>query len=357
MKSVIVIPAFNPDNRLHELVTELRRLEAPQIVVVDDGSSPECQPLFEQLETGQGCVICRHNKNLGKGAALKTGMSEVLRLSPFCTGCITTDADGQHSPGDIVRVSKALEAYPDSLVLGTRVFSGSDVPFRSRWGNRITALVFHVATRVRCRDTQTGLRGIPAVFMQKCLEIPGNRFEYEMNFLLEAAMQKIPFVEVPIRTIYLESNRSSHFRPFWDSARIYLNLFKFGLSSMVSAAVDITLFTLLVKLKFGASASGLLTATVLARMLSGCANFLLNKKWVFAGRGNVHGEAVKYFALFCGQMLASWLMVALLSSFAIPVVLAKLLSDGGLFLISYFIQRKYIFYPAKPNAPGERSRS
>lgn len=352
MKIAIVIPAFNPGNRLLSLVTDLKKLKAAYIIIVDDGSAAECRTLFDKLRTEQDCVILRHERNLGKGEALKTGLRETMRLFPLLTGYVTADADGQHSAEDIIRVGKTLEAYPGSLVMGTRALSGGEIPFKSRWGNRITAFVFHFATGVRCVDTQTGLRGIPAGFAWYCCTIPGSRFEFEMNFLLEAAMRRIPIVEVPIRTIYLDGNSSSHFRPFRDSVSIYLNIFKFGLSSVISAVADITLFTLLVKQVSGLSAGGIFAATALARVFSGCLNFVLNRQWVFAGRNNIRGEAAKYLLLFFGQMLASWILVAFLSRFAIPVVLVKIVVDSGLFFLSYHIQRKYVFHPSKLNFPG-----
>lgn len=218
----LIIPALKPDERLVQLVKEVRAI-APnlQIVVVDDGSGPACGHLFDQLKFMYDCILCRHPENYGKGAAIKTGIGHMKQRCPGCAGYITADADGQHRPVDILNVAKALGRHPGHLILGTRDFSRKQVPFKSRWGNRITSGVFHLTTGTACPDTQTGLRGIPARYAELALDVPGERFEYEMSFLMAAARQSIPFMEVPIGTIYLDGNRSSHFRPVRDSARIY----------------------------------------------------------------------------------------------------------------------------------------
>jgi len=227
MTNTLVIPALHPDEQLLALVEEMRAISPDmQIVIVDDGSGPAYGQIFDQLKFMYDCILCRHPENYGKGAAIKTGIGHMSRRYPSCTGYITADADGQHRPGDILKVAKALQQHPDSLILGTRDFCREQVPFKSRWGNRITSGVFRLITGMNCPDTQTGLRGIPAQHVELALEAPGERFEYEINFLMAAAQNCVPILAVPISTVYLEGNRSSHFRPVRDSARIYGSILK-----------------------------------------------------------------------------------------------------------------------------------
>lgn len=343
MQTVILIPAYNPDGRLLTLVQQLRSISSYPVIVINDGSRPECLALFHILGAEYDCAIFRHMTNLGKGAALKTGLQQILRRYPDCLGIVTADADGQQTPEDILRVAHALEAEPDSLILGTRDFSGSQVPFKSRWGNRITSGVFRMNTGRTCPDTQTGLRGIPAGLARKGLEISGERFEYEMNFLLALARQGVTFREMPIQTVYMEKNRSSHFHPLWDSLRIYLNILRFGLSSLLCAGLDITLFTLFAQGLFGTETNGLMAATAIARVLSGILNYVINRKWVFKSGGSAGRESVKYLALFLGQMALSGFMVGRLSEFFSKVTLLKIAVDSLLFVISYFLQKNIIF--------------
>lgn len=342
MKTAIIIPSLNPDQRLIDLVKELQA-GGSAIVIVDDGSQPSCRTIFDLLENHYHCAVCRHPQNLGKGAALKTGIRRALKQYPELSGVVTADADGQHTAEDIARIAGALPDHPQSLILGTRDFSLQGVPFKSRWGNRITALIFYLGTGIRCPDTQTGLRGIPSPLAEFCLSVPGSRFEYEMNMLTAAAKERVPFTLMPISTVYMENNRTSAFHAVKDSARIYYHLLKFGLSSLACAAVDLTAFSLLTHTLFGRSAAGILAATVTARCFSGILNFTLNKKWCFESKGGYLSQALKYSALFCTQLLSSWALVSLLSDLPVSLTLLKGLVDSGLFILSYFIQKKYIF--------------
>lgn len=345
MKPVLIIPAYEPDQQLIQLVETLSFAGLP-MVIVDDGSSPACQNLFEALEAKYPAALCRHGMNLGKGAALKTGIRYARAHFPEACGYVTADADGQHSPEDILKVAAALEKYPDRLILGTRSFDDPSVPFKSRWGNRITSLIFFLSTRRRCSDTQTGLRGLPAQFAESYLAIPENRYEYEMAQLLKMC-EMADFLQVPIATLYLEHNRASHFHAVKDSVLIYKNIFKYSFSSILSAAVDLTAFAILVKRILPSGSLGILAATVIARLISGNLNFLINKHWVFRSSRPGAMEAGRYLALFCSQMLLSWLLVTGFRSLPLPLPLIKVFVDGSLFVLSYHIQKRYIFYKGK----------
>jgi len=227
MKPVIIIPTLNPDQRLVNLVEKLNKVDIP-IVIINDGSKEECSDIFEILRSRFQCDIFNHARNMGKGAAIKTGIDYVSQVYPESCGYVTADGDGQHAAEDILRVAKALQKNQGSLILGSREFSEKDVPFKSRWGNRITSLVFKLSTGKECPDTQTGLRGIPKEFKGICLSVPGNRFEYEMNMLLKFVGYNIPLMYISIATIYLENNKSSHFNPVKDSIRIYSNILKYS---------------------------------------------------------------------------------------------------------------------------------
>jgi len=342
MKPVIIIPALNPDEKLIALVENLNAAGL-QVVVVNDGSEDSCLGVFEAIRNRLQCDVRCHLKNLGKGAALKTGIRYASAKYPECSGYVTADADGQHAAEDIIKVSHMLDKNQYSLILGARDFNGNNIPFKSKWGNRITSLVFLLSTGQRCPDTQTGLRGIPRNFTEICLYTPGDRFEYEMNLLLKCGKTGISFMNVPISTIYIEGNRSSHFSPVRDSIAIYLNIFKYSLSSLVSAAIDLSLFTVFISFLFGKSSAGILAATFIARCVSGVVNFMLNKHWVFQSRSSHCIEGMKYFSLFCCQMTMSWLLVSSLSPMNVHITLIKILVDTTLFFASYMIQKNHIF--------------
>lgn len=216
----VLIPAFNPSEHLIEIVRGLERAAQRQIVVVDDGSSGESAPIFEQIVRVGGVVLLRHPRNMGKGQAIKTGLNHLLATGPDPAGVVTMDADGQHTIPDLLQVGLMLERNDRALILGSRT-GPAGVPLRSRLGNGLTAFLFGVITGLKLRDTQTGLRGIPPIHIPGIAALEGSRFEYEMQMLFFCAWQGIPIVEVPVERVYLGRNESSHFKPFKDSVIIY----------------------------------------------------------------------------------------------------------------------------------------
>ncbi|HEX6972558.1 MAG TPA: glycosyltransferase family 2 protein, partial [Limnochordia bacterium] len=230
---VYLIPAYRPAQGLLSLVTDLSTSDR-RIVVVDDGSGEDFESLFAQLDELSNVSLVRHCANLGKGAALKTGLNYAMARFPRAKGVVTADADGQHHPDDIRAVADRLLENPGSLVLGARAFD-RDVPLRSRIGNGLTRALMRLLVGQKLADTQTGLRGIPASLVPHLLRLPSSGYEFELDMLLACKHQACEIVEQPIRTIYIDSNRSSHFRPVADSMRIYFLLFRFSLLALLTA--------------------------------------------------------------------------------------------------------------------------
>ena len=187
MNIAVLIPSLDPNERLGTLVSALRQRGVTQLVVIDDGSAARTQPIFD-LCASLGCIVVHHDRNRGKGEALRTVLRAAREHFPNLAGVVT--GDGQHRVNDILRVAHALETTASGLILGTRDFSGSHVPFRSRFGNRFSSLFFRLSAGVSCPDTQTGLRGIPAALFDFALSVSGSRYEYEMNLLFSAAQQR-----------------------------------------------------------------------------------------------------------------------------------------------------------------------
>ncbi len=347
---VLLIPALDPDRRLLELLEGLKDRWTGPMVLVDDGSRPDRRDIFSQGEA-LGCHVAVHARNLGKGRALKTGFNYILTHFPDAIGCVTADADGQHTPEDVLACADALRRDPQALVLGCRDFSAQGIPSRSRLGNRITRGFMRFLCGVAVTDTQTGLRGISAAFMSYLLDIPGERFEYETNMLLETRTQAVPIREVAIQTLYLEENKSSHFNPLRDSARIYALLLKFCAASVAGFLVDILFFSLFYYLLFprclpGLAATALvLLSTALARVISACVNYLLNRKAVFKSKKKASHSGPRYLLLCVVQMLLSAGLVGLIEHLAFPGPLSlwKVLVDLLLFLLSFQIQRRWVF--------------
>lgn len=345
MKYVILIPAYNPDDKFVAFVDELKGQNAP-VVVVDDGSKVECQAAFQHAEEA-GFLVVHHEVNRGKGQAIRTGLQAVQEHYPdydLHDCVITVDCDGQHTLEAICKVVDCAGENPGALVLGGRFQDEEDVPLRSRIGNSFTRGVFRLATGLKIHDTQTGLRAIPFSLLDRMMALKGDRYEYEMNMLLYLKEWSIPYAEVPITTIYFDNNAGSHFNTLKDSWLIFKQIIKFISASVASFLVDYGAFILLVALldHTGLRDIRVPMAYALARVISGVVNYVLNSKMVFKASGL--RTFVGYFIL--------WLIIMGLGAggsyfihdfLGLPTVLSKLCVDIPLFLLSYWAQRELIF--------------
>lgn len=343
----VLIPAYEPDQRLLDLVVELRsRAPRLEILVVDDGSGVAYASIFDAVRAA-GARVMTFAQNRGKGAALKAGFAWISREGAGAS-VVTADADGQHTVADIERIANALIAGAanrdsgntvPSMVLGCRDFAG-EVPFRSRFGNAVSRGLFRAVAGWRLRDTQTGLRGIPSQMLDWLATVPGERFEYEQSVLLRLRGAGYGAVQLPITTVYLEENRSSHFRPILDSVRVMLPVALFAASSLTAFAIDaITLFLL------QALTGALIPSIIGARVLSAGANFVVNRRLVFArrGRAGLLREALQYLALAALLLASNIVWMSFLTEHGVPLWLAKVVTEGVLFLTSYRVQRGVIF--------------
>lgn len=330
------------------LVQELARRGFEHIVVVDDGSAAAHRKIFDAAAGIAGVEIVRHERNRGKGSALKTGIHHIRQHHPDRRALITVDGDGQHLPEDVERVASALVDCRESrdLVLGVRTFDHS-VPLRSRFGNWATRHLFRLFTGTSILDTQTGLRGLPVDHADELLNIPLARYEFELEALVRATRTR-GIVQVPIRSVYLDGNSRSHFRPVVDSLRVYLVFLRmsvvfvrFSVVGILSFLLDLLVFWLLVQ-------SGMVVAraVIAARLVSGIFNFVSNKLGVFGSRGWRHlpRELVGYLALFAAVMVLSAVGTTLAVEFlALSPLVAKIAVDFGLFIAAFVVQRRWIF--------------
>lgn len=334
----IIIPAYNPDERMNELIRALTDEGFINIIVINDGSTPECEELFTQAAR-QGCYLLTHAINLGKGRALKNAFNFALAEGLADSGVVTVDADGQHTPKDVARLAEVMHENPGALVLGVRTF-GKDVPLRSRFGNKMTALIFSFVNGGALADTQTGLRGMGSEALKRFLPLAGERYEYEMNMLLYARRFDIPLVQVPIETIYLDKNSASHFNPLIDSFKIYTLLLSFVASSLISFGVDYAVFAAVNILVPGQ----LFLSVVSARVISSLFNFSVNHSLVFHEKAFNPATFFKYYILVVVVMLCSYGLIYVLSNVLhINVYFAKVISDAALYLLSFFAQREFVF--------------
>jgi glycosyltransferase involved in cell wall biosynthesis len=337
MNIAVLIPAYNPSDELASFVKRLALAKVRAVIVVNDGSDPRCGPTFQKLQ-GERVVLLKHAANLGKGAALKTGLDYTCSNFDGLIGVVTADADGQHLVEDVLKVARSLESQPESLVIGTRTFE-RDVPLRSIIGNTCTKVLFRLLTGKRVSDTQSGLRGIPIRFVPKLLGIQANGYEFELEMLLAAKHGNRSIVEQQVRTVYIDSNRSSHFHVLRDSMKIYFVLFRFMLASLMTAAVDYIVFIIALSI-----ASNIFFSLYLARAIALAVNYTAVKNLVFFSDQKHRVVFPRYVCLVIVNGLIAYAMIRyLVASFALKVVVAKIISELIIYLGNFAIQRDFIF--------------
>lgn len=325
----VVLPSLDPDEKLLRTIQDLLGQGFARIILVNDGSKKENLHFFEEAAAHPEVTLLHHEKNLGKGAALKTAFRWFLENCPEDVGVVTVDGDGQHHCEDTYECARQM-MESGKIILGVRDFSGPEVPRRSRFGNHTTSLVFKVFVGMTIADTQTGLRAIPRQYLEQMCRISGDRFEYETNMLLAMKEYHIPFAQRKIRTVYIEENKSSHFRAVRDSWRIYklilAHFFKFIGSSFVASIVDEALFVSATALLQNVQGSFVLELVpfLVARIVSSLLNFRMNQRLVFCSSQDTGKALLRYFYL------------------AIPVALAQLGLTYGAYLLFHIGQEQIV---------------
>lgn len=344
---VVIIPAFNPDKKLMTEFVKGVTEEFKNIIIINDGSKSEFKIFFAELALLPNICMISHCINLGKGQALKTAINYAITNFPNCKAIVTADCDGQHTVTDIKNCAKKALRHPKKLILGCRDFNKDDVPPRSKFGNKITRNVFKLFIGLKITDTQTGLRAMSYKLATVFLETKGSRYEYETNVLIDCKAKDIEILEVPIQTIYIDSNATSHFNPLKDSFSIYKNFAKYIISSLSSFLIDIILFTIFLSILNNNNVdNSILISTICARIISSFYNFVINAKLVFKKMNNK--SLIKYVFLVIIQMFSSGFIVSILSKFIpISATILKIIVDLFIFIINFILQREWIFKKKK----------
>ncbi len=357
-KISVVLPSLDPDEKLIAVIDGLLEYGFCDIILVNDGSKEENLHYFLDMAAAHPEVhLLHHEVNRGKGAALKTAFTWFLENRPEGVGVVTVDGDNQHHPED-TRACTEHMLETGHVVLGCRDFTLPHVPSRSRFGNHTTSAIFKIFVGMTISDTQTGLRAIPRKDLVVLNQVSGDRFEYETNMLLAMKEKAISFDEVKIRTVYIEENKSSHFRVIHDSWRIYKlilkHFFRYTASSLLSSVVDTAGYALLTWALDGVFSGLALTAVagIVARVVSSLMNFFMNKKLVFQTNISTGKAMLRYFALAVPQMAAQVLLtegvyalfgVAETATFLRTLIYMIVMT--ALFVVSYMIQQRWVFAP------------
>ena len=339
---IALIPSYEPDDALLKVVDELLA-HSFKVVVVNDGSNSTFDPIFKQLPLQVHYLS--YETNMGKGFALKNGLSFIRNNFSDDSIVVTLDSDGQHKVSDAIKVCELCEEK-GGLVLGSRHFD-KGTPFKSRFGNWMARTTFLLSTHHKIYDTQTGLRAFSHSLIGNMQLIKGNRYEYEMNVLLDSIRRDIPIREVKIETIYVDNNAGTHYNPFKDTMRIFKEVIKFSASSLIGFGVDYLAFTLLTLIPTEFE-HWTLMCNIIARIISASINFTINYHLVFKSQEKVWKAIIRYallaiFILACNTLLL-WLLV---EQAGMNQYLAKILVEITMFITSWLVQRLLVFRKRK----------
>jgi glycosyltransferase involved in cell wall biosynthesis len=211
--SCAIVPAFEAAATVGAVVADLRRRLDIPVFVVDDGSTDDTRRAAE----GSGAAVLRHERNRGKGAALRTGLIEASRLGYRVA--VTADADGQHPAESAYPVLHATDD-PRALVLGVRDLVRDGAPRSNQFGNAVSNFFLSTFAGRPLRDTQCGLRRYP-VAETLALRVRADGYAFEAEVVLRALAAGLPLFEVPVPVRYDDAGRArSHFRRFVDPVRI-----------------------------------------------------------------------------------------------------------------------------------------
>ena len=346
-KIVIIICIKELNDELISTITYLKKIEIKNIVVVNYGKNTEVVKILNKIKDDKNIIIIDDKENIGRGHALKEGLKFANSNYKNAIGFVIVDGNENYFALDILKISKKLEEDSKigkaNLILGQRDFS-NNISKINKFFNKISSIFFKMQTGILINDIQTKLIGIPKKLVDKAIHIDGKNYDYEVNIINEFASDKdkAEIILVDIDTKYKDSCNERKIRKILNFFIIFKQLIRFALVAILSFAIDIGFFTLFVHL-FGEGKVYIALSVVIARIISGTFNFWGNKKWSFESKKDVKIQIYKYLALFITQMIVSSLIVTILSVLPINITLIKLMVDGIIFFVNYFIQKRYIF--------------
>jgi glycosyltransferase involved in cell wall biosynthesis len=219
MKVWIVMPAYNEERSIGGMLDALHKEGWRDIIVVDDGSRDRTTEIARE----KGALVLSHPRNMGLGAAIRTGLKTALERGADCA--VTFDADGQHDP-------KAVRNMVDSLngadfVIGARYFI--DIPLNKRVGNFglnfITRMLGGVLT-----DSQSGMRALNRRALET-IRIRSNRYEVSSELVVRANQKGLRIKEIPVRCFFTPYSKARG-TTIASGARIFVNMLKLRLTEL-----------------------------------------------------------------------------------------------------------------------------
>jgi len=205
-----IIPAFNAADKISAVIHNVKSYLGQNIIVIDDGSVDNTKEVAAKTNV---VVLC-HDKNLGKGAALKTGFQKALSLK--WDAIITLDADGQHNPAYIPELIRAFSKKKYDIIIGSRMGNLKKMPFHRIFSNKTTSKLLSWRLGQQLQDSQSGYRIIRSIVLRN-INLYTSHYDTETEVILKSGLldYKIGFID--IETIY--QNEPSSIRLITDTWR------------------------------------------------------------------------------------------------------------------------------------------
>lgn len=212
MKLAAIIPAYNAAKTVAPVIAAARTSIDP-VLVIDDGSVDATGDVARNA----GAIVLRHERNRGKGAALKTGFAWILENG--FDGVITLDADGQHLPAEIPKFIRAAEESGADLIIGGRAHLFEGMLPRRRNANRFSAWCISIAAGVKVSDSQSGFRFYSARLLRE-VQLRADGFDMESEVIVRAGRTGLRILTIPIELGFVDGLSTSHYKPLKDTLRI-----------------------------------------------------------------------------------------------------------------------------------------
>lgn len=214
MKTCVIIPAYNESKAITAIVAAVKA-RITDVVVIDDGSTDNTARLAKQ----SGAVVLSFGHNTGKGKVLKDGFAYAVKNG--YDAVVAMDADGQHSPDDLMNIVNAGASPGAGMVVGNRMGNPEKMPPSRFATNLLMSLIISAVCRQNIPDTQCGYRLIKTDILKKINLISSN-YEIESELLIKASRLGFKIVSVPIRSVY--EGQLSLINPLVDTWRFFVML-------------------------------------------------------------------------------------------------------------------------------------
>lgn len=344
--TVVIIPAFEPTERLVGYVDRLFSAGAAGVVVTDDGSGEEYSRVFDQLRAIPDCSVITLEKSHGRGGAIKTAFSFCREKYGGDHVFVTIDGSCGYIIPDVFKAAAFASEYDDSLIIGSRCRAGGTIRRGRRPNGAFISRLLRLTCGIKVTDSRVGLRAFSYKLLPQLLEIPGESFDYELNQLILLSKNGVTLREIPIQPNKRGAYRETLSDSLKDAAVILRGPGKFAVSGVVSGVADVVSFFVFFRFVFALLSPWLrsLLATVCARLLSASINYTLNRKFVFNDKAT--RSAAKYAAVMLCQLSLSYAFACLWNAvftLAFAVTAAKALCDLSVSLVSYLVQSRWVF--------------